>query len=53
MPSAFKRYTKWRFIAFSRIGVTLLSATAATHLWIEKVEFVPESIKPARSGSGT
>jgi hypothetical protein len=42
MPSAFKRYTKWRFIAFSGIGITLLSATAATHLWIEKVEFVPE-----------
>jgi hypothetical protein len=41
----FKRYTKWCFIAFSGIGFTLLSAAAATHLWIEKVEFVPESDK--------
>jgi tetratricopeptide (TPR) repeat protein len=39
----FKRYTKWCFIAFSGIGVTLLSAAAATHLWIERVEFAPES----------
>jgi len=38
-----RRYTKWCFIAFSGIGVTLLSAAAATHLWIENVEFAAES----------
>ena len=41
----FKRYTKWCFFAFSGIGITLLSAVAATHLWIEKVEFAAESDK--------
>ena len=41
----FKRYTKWCFIAFSGIGVIVSSAVAATHLWIEKVEFVPETDK--------
>ncbi|KAI0006025.1 hypothetical protein BJV74DRAFT_760940 [Russula compacta] len=39
----FKRYTKWCLIGFSGITFTLLSAAAATHLWIEKVEFVPET----------
>ena len=38
-----KRYAKWCFIAFSGIGITLLSAAAATHLWIENVEFAAES----------
>ena len=41
----FKRYAKWCFIAFSGIGVILVSAVSATHLWIEKVEFVPETDK--------
>jgi hypothetical protein len=41
----FKRYAKWCFIAFSGIGVFLFSAVSATHLWIEKVEFVPETDK--------
>ncbi|KAI9509376.1 hypothetical protein F5148DRAFT_978461 [Russula earlei] len=39
----FKRYARWCFLASSGIGLTLLSAAVATHLWIEKVEFVPES----------
>ncbi|KAH9079401.1 hypothetical protein EDB83DRAFT_1269497 [Lactarius deliciosus] len=38
-----KRYAKWCFVAFSGIGVTLLSGAAATHLWIENVEFAAES----------
>ncbi|KAI0273623.1 hypothetical protein BC834DRAFT_816653 [Gloeopeniophorella convolvens] len=38
-----KRYAKWCFIGFSGIGLTLLSAAAATHLWIERVEFAPET----------
>ena len=38
-----KRYTKWCFVAFSGLGITLLSAAAATHLWIENVEFAAES----------
>jgi hypothetical protein len=41
--SFFKRYVKWSFVAFSGIGLTFLSAVTATHLWIEKVEFAPES----------
>ena len=38
-----KRYAKWCFGAFSGLGITLLSAAAATHLWIENVEFAAES----------
>ncbi|KAH9180541.1 hypothetical protein EDB89DRAFT_1840405 [Lactarius sanguifluus] len=38
-----KRYAKWCFVAFSGISVTLLSGAAATHLWIENVEFATES----------
>ena len=38
-----KRYAKWCFIAFSGIGITLLSGAAATHLWIENVELAAES----------
>ena len=38
-----KRYAKWCFVAFSGLGITLLSAAAATHLWIENVEFAAES----------
>ncbi|KAH9043245.1 hypothetical protein EDB85DRAFT_926520 [Lactarius pseudohatsudake] len=38
-----KRYAKWCFVAFSGISVTLLSGAAATHLWIENVEFAAES----------
>lgn len=40
-----KRYTRWCFIAFSAVGFTLLSAAAAAHLWIERVELVPETDK--------
>ncbi|KAI0306583.1 hypothetical protein B0F90DRAFT_1808247 [Multifurca ochricompacta] len=39
----FNRYAKWCFVAFSAAGITLLSAVAGTHLWIEKVEFATES----------
>ncbi|KAF8275025.1 hypothetical protein EI94DRAFT_1712210 [Lactarius quietus] len=38
-----KRYAKWCFVAFSGLGITLFSAAAATHLWIENVEFAAES----------
>ena len=41
--SSLQRYARWCLIAFSAFGVTLLSAAAAAHLWIERVEFVPES----------
>jgi len=41
----FKRYATWCLVAFSGIGFTLFSVAAAAHLWIEKVEFIPESDK--------